>query len=415
MSGFDPLFISFAAALGTGLLIGAERERRKGEGPQRGALGVRTFALASLAGAISFTIGGAALLALAAGGLLILGALAYWRAPAEDPGVTTETALFVTVLLGGLAMTRPALAAGVAVATAILLSARTPLHRFTRAVLTEGEIKDALTLAAATLIVLPLLPDEQMGPYGALNPRSIWIIVILVMAIGALGHVAIRAMGAGVGLPLAGFASGFISSTATTAAMGAKARREPRFLRPAAAGAILSAVSAIIELAIVLAATNFAALRAVAAPLAWAGAAAILYALIFSVRALREDASGVEERGRAFSIWTALVFAAVLAGVSLLSNAMAEWFGPSGAAAAAALAGFANTSAAAVSMAALSGSGTLSAQDTVFPILAALSANAITRAIVAMAAGSRGFAARVITGLILTIAAAWAGWRIGLP
>src|SRR5579885_666369 len=196
MSGFDPLFISFAAALGIGLLIGAERERRKGEGPQRGALGVRTFALASLAGAISFTIGGAALLALAAGGLLILGALAYWRAPAEDPGVTTETALFVTVLLGGLAMTRPALAAGVAVATAILLSARTPLHRFTRAVLTEGEIKDALTLAAATLIVLPLLPDEQMGPYGALNPRSIWIIVILVMAIGALGHVAIRAMGA---------------------------------------------------------------------------------------------------------------------------------------------------------------------------------------------------------------------------
>src|SRR5579883_1569685 len=299
MSGFDPLFISFAAALGIGLLIGAERERRKGEGPQRGALGVRTFALASLAGAISFTIGGAALLALAAGGLLILGALAYWRAPAEDPGVTTETALFVTVLLGGLAMTRPALAAGVAVATAILLSARTPLHRFTRAVLTEGEIKDALTLAAATLIVLPLLPDEQMGPYGALNPRSIWIIVILV-----------RAIGAGVGLPLAGFASGFISSTATTAAMGAKARREPRFLRPAAAGAILSAVSAIIELAIVLAATNFAALRAVAAPLAWAGAAAILYALIFSVRALREDASGVEERGRAFSIWTALVFAA---------------------------------------------------------------------------------------------------------
>jgi uncharacterized membrane protein (DUF4010 family) len=404
MSGFDPLFISFAAALGIGLLIGAERERRKGEGPQRGALGVRTFALASLAGGNQ---------------------LYHWRSGAPCPsggrspyprgarllacasrrsGRHNRDGSFRDVLLGGLAMTRPALAASVAVATAILLSARTPLHRFTRAVLTEGEIKDALTLAAATLIVLPLLPDEQMGPYRALNPRSIWIIVILVMAIGA-----------GVGLPLAGFASGFISSTATTAAMGAKARHEPRFLRPAAAGAILSAVSAIIELAIVLAATNFAALRAVAAPLAWAGAAAILYALIFSVRALREDASGVEERGRAFSLWTALVFAAVLAGVSVLSNAMAEWFGPSGAAAAAALAGFANTSAAAVSMAALTGSGTLSAQDTVFPILAALSANAITRAIVAMAAGSRGFAARVITGLILTIAAAWAGWRIGLP
>jgi uncharacterized membrane protein (DUF4010 family) len=42
------------------------------------------------------------------------------------------------------------------------------------------------------------------------------------MAIGAAVHVAIRTLGTRVGLPIAGLASGFISSTATIAAMGAR-------------------------------------------------------------------------------------------------------------------------------------------------------------------------------------------------
>jgi len=127
----------------------------------------------------------------------------------------TEIALVATVLLGGLAMARPGLAAGVAVTVTSVLMARTPLHRFVRSVLSEDEVKDALIFAAASLIALALLPDEQLGPFDALNPHAIWIIVILVMAIGALGHIAVRLLGAHFGLPIAGLASGFISSIAT--------------------------------------------------------------------------------------------------------------------------------------------------------------------------------------------------------
>ena len=72
-------------------------------------------------------------------------------------------------------------------------------------------------------IVLPLMPDQAMGPFSALNRHSIWIIVILVMAIGAFGHIAVRLLGARFGLPIAGLASGFISSTATIGVMGARA------------------------------------------------------------------------------------------------------------------------------------------------------------------------------------------------
>jgi uncharacterized membrane protein (DUF4010 family) len=105
-----------------------------------------------------------------ASGIVLLAGLAYWRRPGDDPGLTTETALLSSVLLGGLSVTRPGLSAGLAVVVAVLLSARTPLRRFVRAVLSEDEIMDGLIFAAATLVVLPLLPDKPMGPYDAFNP-----------------------------------------------------------------------------------------------------------------------------------------------------------------------------------------------------------------------------------------------------
>jgi uncharacterized membrane protein (DUF4010 family) len=415
MPALDPLIVSLATALGIGLLVGTERERRKGEGPQRGAFGIRTFTLASLAGALSFVIGGTLLLAVAIGGILGLAALAYWRGAQAHPGLTTEIALLSTVLLGGLAISRPGLSAALAVVVAILLNARTALHRFVRAVLSEDEIRDALTFAAATLIVLPLLPDQQMGPYDALNPHAIWIIVILVMMIGALGHIAVRLVGARYGLPLSGFASGFISSTATIAAMGPRTFEAQDQLRPAAAGAVLSTVSTIVELALVLAVTNLGALAAVGVPLALAGIAAALYGIASSVLALRgQNLEGVDERGQAFSPWTAATFAAILAALLLITKAMHKWFGASGVVAAAAVAGLANTSAAAVSVATLAGAGKIAATEAAFSILIALSTNTIIKAVLAFTVGSCGFALRVVPGLALVIAAAWIGWWLKL-
>src|ERR1700746_2601822 len=99
MPGLDPLILSFAVALGIGLLIGTERERRKGEGPERAPAGLRTFALASLAGAMSVVTGGMPLLAVATAGIFGLAAFAYWRGEASDPGLTTEVALVSTLLL----------------------------------------------------------------------------------------------------------------------------------------------------------------------------------------------------------------------------------------------------------------------------------------------------------------------------
>lgn len=403
------MILNLAVALGIGLLIGAERERRKGQGPLRSPAGIRTFTVASLAGSISFTLGGELLLAVTTAGVIALVALAYWRTHEDDPGLTSEIALIVTVFLGGLSARQPALAAGVAVAVAILLAARAPLHHFVRSVLTEGEVRDALIFAGATLVVLPLVPDRPLGPFGALNPHTIWIIVILVMAISAAGYVAVRMLGVRFGLPIAGLASGFISGIATIGAMGARAAKTPNVLAAAVAGAVLSTVATVILMAAVVSATSVITLQTLSGPLICAGLAAAAYGTVFTMRALRQKGEVEPQIGQAFSLSTALVFALILSSIIVASAALREWFGETGVILAAAVAGFVDTHSVAISMASLVASGKMDAADAVVPILIGFSTNTISKIIFAQTTGRPSFALRVVPGLILVALAAWAG------
>jgi uncharacterized membrane protein (DUF4010 family) len=160
----------------------------------------------------------------------------------------------------------------------------------------------------------------------------------------------------------------------------------------------------------VLAATNIAVLRAVAIPLALAGAAAIVYGLAFSLFALRKKSGAMDERGQAFSLWTALAFATMLSVILLASQAMNEWFGGSGVTATAAVAGLESVDPAAISAAALVSAGKIAATDAVLPILVAFSTNTLTKAALCLSTGGPGFALRVIPGLTLVAMAAWSGW-----
>lgn len=405
----DSVIVNFAVALGIGLLIGAERERRKRSGPVRSPAGIRTFAVTSLAGAVSVVAGGEILLAVTTGGAILLTAIAYFRSQSDDPGLTSEIALVLTALLGGLSMQQPALAAGVAVTLAALLAARTQLHHFVRSVLTELEVTDGLILAGATLVVLPLLPDQSMGPYGALNPRSIWLIVILVMAIGAAGYIAVRILGDRFGLAIAGLASGFISSVATIGAMGTRAKTTPAILGAAVAAAVLSTVATIVQMCAVLAATSMTVLRVLSIPLLCAGLAAVAYGVVFTIKALRDTKTANSQTGHAFSFVSAIMLAVTLSGILLVSAALRENYGEIGVMIGAALAGFADTHSAAVSIASLVASGKMNPSDAISPILAALSTNTISKIVVAWTAGGRPFAARLTPGLIFVISAAWAG------
>jgi len=408
----DTQLTGWMVALGIGLLLGIERERRKGTGSERSAAGVRTFAITALLGSAAIQVGSEVLLSVVTAAVAAMIGLSYYRSRSDDPGLTSEFALVVAVVLGGLATRNPASAAAIAVVVAILLAARAPLHRFVRDVLTELELRSALIFAAATLVIWPVLPDRYIGPYEFLNLRSTWSVVVLVMLVGAGGYIAIRSLGARYGLPIAGLASGFISSTATIASMGARVAEEPAALRPAVAGAVLSTVATVVQMGLVVAVTSPETFQALLIPLVCSGLAAIAYALLFGLGLAPNPLAATIQTGEPFNIKTAAMLAAILVTMSFLIAALRKGYGNEGVTIAAAIAGFVDTHATAVSMAAQVAAGRMQPSEACLPILVGFSANSATKLIVAGTSGSWPFAVRVMPGVIIVLATAWLSFSI---
>jgi uncharacterized membrane protein (DUF4010 family) len=400
-------WLNFAVALALGLLIGIDRERSKGEGPARAAAGLRTFGLAALVGAVALHVGGPWALLTVLFGVALLAALSYLRDRGDDPGLTTEIALLATPLIGALAMSDIVLAGLVGVTTAVVLAAKGPVHRFVKGSLTAAEVNDGLIFAIATVVVWPQLPDRPMGPYAALNPHALWLFVILVLAIGACGHVLTRAIGPRYGLPLAGFASGFVSSTATIGSMGGLAARNPADLTAAVAGATLSTVATFAQLTLLLAVASRPTLAAMALPLLAGGMVALVYGVVFTVRAVASGGAGSPAVGRAFSVTAALTLAGTLALMMVVSAWLRATFGETGVVLGSAVGGLVDTHAAALSVASLAASGKIAAADAVIPVLAAMTTNAFAKAAMAVGTGERAYVVRVLPGLALSLAASW--------
>jgi uncharacterized membrane protein (DUF4010 family) len=406
--------LGFAVAIAIGLIIGTERERRKGVGPSRGPAGVRTFTLAAVLGAIASAVGGEIALAVGAGALALLAVSAYVRSSSEDPGLTTEVALLVTFFLGALAIPEPAIAAGLGVAVALLLTSRERIHKFVRDIMTEDELHDLLLFAAAAVIVLPLLDDENIGPWDSINPYEIWRLVVLVMGVSGVGYIALRSIGPRYGLPVSGLAGGFVSSSATIASMGTTARQRPETRRAAVAAAVLSTVATVIQMALILASGSRETLRELTPALILGGAAAAAFGALTMARLAAVHVHGPERPGHAFQLSSALIFAALITVITVIAAGAEAEFGRAGVTLSAALAGLADTHAAGASIAALVDDGKLAPADAVVPILLAMTTNTLTKATAAFATGGRRFAWPVWAGLAFVLAGLWAGGALRL-
>lgn len=400
---------NLAVAIGIGLLIGAERERRKGVGTDRSPEGIRTFTIASMLGAVSSIFNFWLLLASIICVTLFTVATRYHQ-KSEDPGITTEIALILTVILGGLSMRSPALSAAIAVAVAILLAAKEPMHGFVRRVVTKDELDDFLILAAATLIILPLVPNEFIGPYDAVNLRDIWVLVILVMAINVLGQLVLRWLGTRIGLPVVGLVSGFVSSVATIAAMGSRAKAVHGLIGSAVAGATLSSIATVIQLAILLAAVYPPVLNVLALPLVFGGASIALYGLIVGFNSFQKNQIETAKMTNTFSVKSAFILAGMIGMVLIISAALKDQFGQVGLVIALGVAGFADVHAPTIAVASQAAARKLALENAAIPILVAFSTNTIAKALVAIASGCKAFSTQIIIGLALQLVAVWLGW-----
>src|SRR5262245_7244520 len=317
------------SAIGLGLLIGVVRERAHPD-PQHSVAGIRTHLMVALAGALGAALGMPVLVAV----ILLLGALAvasHLKTAEQDRGLTGEVALPVTALLAALAQTHPGLAAGLSVVVATALLAKRPLHLLVRERVTEQELQDGLLLAGAALVVLPLLPATAVDPWGVLVPARLWRMVVLILAVGMAGHVALRIVGSRWGLPLAGFIAGFASSTAAVAGFGHRARAEPTHVAGAASGALFANLGSLALFAGVTGAAAPPLLGALALPLATAALVLLACACIAVLR--RSGMVTLPEAGtaRAFRLTQALLLTGLMAVLLVVSALLQQQFGSGGA------------------------------------------------------------------------------------
>jgi uncharacterized membrane protein (DUF4010 family) len=324
-------------ALAVGLIVGLERgweSRNAAEGSR--IAGLRTFGLIGLAGgliaqiAIVLDATLAATVALGFAGLLIATRVGLRTGP--DVGATTEVAALTTFCLGilaGVGLSASAIAAAVAVA--LLLRGKPALHRWLRAI-DEQELSAILQLLVISLVVLPLLPNTQMGPYAALNPYHLWWMVVLVAGLSFAGYLAIRLVGPQAGLPLMGLAGGLISSTATVYALLKKAKAVELALQHPLMSAVLAATTVMLmRVALLAIALHPPLWSALVTPI---GSMVLVAGGLTLWRARRGTSS--LDHGLSFphsnplDLKAALGFGVVLAAVTVLVEAARTFFGTPG-------------------------------------------------------------------------------------
>jgi len=357
---------NFATALLIGALLGIERERHKREHDEQTIGGLRTFILFALIGALggwltlaldSPWILAAALLASLAP--VLAGYVLSARTQPDALGLTTELAAVAACLLGAMTtLGYRGLAVGLGVAVAAVLAYKQPLHGMVQR-LDREDVYAGLRLLIATFIVLPLLPDQPIDPWGALRPRSLWMLVLLISSLSLVGYVATRLLGANRGIPLTGLTGGLVSSTAVTLAL-ARQSRDPAYAAAApalASGILLAWAVMFARIVVEVAVVNASLLGELLPPfVAMAVVAAGVAAYLRGHGSGDDRIAGVPLKNP-FSLTAAMRFAAFFAAVLLVVRLVQVYASGHGVYLVAALAGTTDVDAITLSMAQYARSG----------------------------------------------------------
>jgi uncharacterized membrane protein (DUF4010 family) len=392
---------AFAVSLGIGLLIGLERERK----PDSKA-GLRTFALTAVFGCLAALLSDKSGGWLLAVGLLLLAAMmivALARDPQDDgdPGTTTVVALMLCYGLGALVWYGHAtLAVMIAITTTVLLYFKGQLQLVTRS-LTHKDLLSILQFAVLSLVVLPILPDRDFGPYQALNPQQVWWMVVLISGLSLAGYAALRFVGNRHGAPLLGFFGGMVSSTATTLVFARHARSDAKLTDTATLVILIANLVVTVRLGVVAVVLAPSLLLPLAGVL---GGGLLLGLVVVLIKWRSLHAAGalpLPEVKNPTEITTALSFGLLYGVVLLLSAWLQDVAGSQGLYLVALASGLTDVDAITLSTLRLFNQETLGAAPAVIAIGLASLANLFFKSGLVFAIGGKTLARRVLPGMAL--------------
>lgn len=404
---------NFAIALAIGALVGLEREKKKEIEGDIGVGGLRTFILVAMTGAVSAWMSQslssplvfvAALLAVAAG---VVGG--YVVQAGKNPrfyGMTTEVAAVAVCLLGGLCMVGYAeIAVALGIATSAVLAFKEPMHRLVGKIATE-DIYAGVKLLIASFIVLPLLPDRTVDPWGAINPYKLWLLVILISALSLVGYVAVRWLGPERGTAITGLAGGLASSTAVTLTFAKQSRVEPYESSTLALGILVAWLVMAVRIVVLVAIANVDLLPWATPPFAAAAVATLVLAAVAWRRGVAEDKAlphPVPVKNP-FSLTEAAKFALLFASILLVVRLVQTYAPGRGLYPVAALAGLTDVDAITLSMAGYAAEGNDPRTATIAIAIAAI-ANTVVKGGYVLAVGAPPLKRQIAVATVVISAA----------
>jgi len=393
---FEPWW-RFCFALLIGALIGLEREFYQQQKQSPDFAGIRTFSLIALLGSVSAFLAeeyGIILAALSLGGLVLMTAVSYsgslFRHRTET-GITTEVAAVLTFLYGILVMGEHATAAiALAVITSLLLALKGRLHGAIRNMSSE-DIHLTLQFALVAAVVLPLLPDRPLDPYGLLNPFQVWLMVVFISGIGFSGYVLMKILGPTQGINLMGILGGLASSTATTISFSS-ASRENTAMAPHYARAVIMASTVMFPRVLFLVFVIYPPLASkVIIPLLVMTATGLLFIFVFAKRSLRseEDLPENIDIGNPLKLSTAVKFGLLFAFVLIVIEFAQTYFGTAGVYLTSFITGLTDVDAITLSVTRLAENGQLIQRVSVVAVLIAAIMNTFSKGAIAFFSGSK--------------------------
>lgn len=387
-------------ALALGLLIGLQREAAKSH-----SAGIRTFTLITLLGAAAATLGiwqtCAAFIAVAA--ILVVGILQPERR--DSTGLTTEIACLLSFMIGALLVSQKLIVALLLAGSClVLLQTKKPLHSFSSK-LNKDDLYAIARLSLLALIILPLLPNESIGPYHAVNPFKIWLMVVLIVGISLAAYFASKFFGDRKGAITAGILGGLISSTATTVSFSRQAKESHTHSKKIIVLVLMIASTIVFgrvlfEIALVAISHWTQLALPLIIMMAWMGTISL-----FLLRGIDADTPHEQRSTPPSDLKVAVIFGLLYAAVLYALAAAHDHFGSSGVYVVAAISGLTDMDAITLSSAQMVASGTIDASTGWRSILIGGMANLIFKAGIAAALGPR----TLLKPLSLAFAASIAG------
>lgn len=405
------LALRFGTALFLGVLLGLERQRTQSQ--EESFAGVRSFGLITLLGGLvaylQTTLQLTWLVIAAFGALAILIVISYYlTAQKGGIGITTELTALLAFLLGALCVWGElGLAAALAVASALLLTLKNWLHQVAERI-ELADVEATLKFAVITVIILPLLPNENYGPppLDVINPYKIWLMVVLISGLNFVSYILVKVLGQEHGIGLTGILGGLVSSTAVTLGFSQRSKQEPAMVSAFALGILLAWTVMFFRVLAAVAVVNvdLAQRLGIGIGIMAVVSLAICGFLWWRERAKKShDTASVKSGNNPFELGEAIKFGLMFGLITFIAKAAQEYLGSAGLYLAGALAGLTDVDAISLSMANLALTDPESAGIAARTILIAVISNTLVKSGMIVSLAHPDLRARMVpfTGLVL--------------